>query len=503
MNIASAPSFDRHVVPVGGIRQNVAAFLGVVATAALLISCSDATAPTGEKLSICHISGTTGSLAEIRASALPEHRSHGDYVARLVVDKQSSAIGDSVHFSRIGDAIASARAIRIARNETTTASCRITIAVAPGVFQGSIKESSDPAFERLPLVLDVPDLTLLGSFVMPVDQKGRAMGTGSSTIPTTTLVASPGLISILGMGNVLLKQAEALVVVNAHPNGPRGDGVVIEGFVFQSGNAGASALLGGQAVFGMRAQRLVIRGNQFESNFTESLELRAMTATLDRNYVKGLGGSCGFCLFGPGDYQVINNRDVGPGGIPGILIWPAILLAVPPMVEQYVLPTSALVTATVKNNEIRNHQATPVGVGLRIAAIGLGAPDVIGSVRVVAQDNDLVNNRFGLIVEAGFPVVNTMLRGDIDISLKGNTMTGSCQNSMLVSLSRHTTALGLQPGPLLKTSSYLVALGGDIAWQDVWYSHPAGAGNTLTVDGQTIANGSRVVYDAARVCPLT
>ncbi len=484
----------------------VAAFLGAAVTAALLTSCSDpVTSPTGEQLSICHISGSTGSLLDIRASELPGHRGHGDYVARLIVDKKSLAIGDSIHFSRIGDAVAFARAIRIARNETSTASCRITIAVVAGVFQGSIKESADPTFERFPLVLDVPDLTLLGSFVMPVDKSGRATGTDSSAVagvPTTTLVANPGLISVLGIGNPLLKQAEDLIVVNAHPDGPRGDGSVIEGFVFQSGNAAAGAVIGGQAIFGMRARDLVIRGNQFESNFTESLELRAMTATLDKNYVKGLGGSCGFCLFGPGDYQVTNNRDVGPGGIPGILIWPAILLPVPLSVEQYVLPASALVTATVKNNEVRNHQATPVGVGLRIAAIGLGAPDVIGSVRVVAQDNELANNRFGLILEAGFPVVNTMLRGDIDVSLKGNAMTGSCQNGMLVSLSRHTTALGLQSGPALKNSSYTVALGGDIAWKDVWYSHPAGAGNTLTVDGQPIDNGARVAYDPAKACPL-
>ncbi|MDQ4045312.1 MAG: hypothetical protein M3173_07680, partial [Chloroflexota bacterium] len=217
------------------------------------------------------------------------------------------------------------------------------------------------------------------------------------------------------------------------------------------------------------------------------------------------GGTCGLCLFGPGGYSVTNNRDVGPGGIPGILIWAAVLRPVPPMVEQYVLPASALVTATVKNNEIRNHQAVPVGAGLRIAAIGVGAPDVVGSARVVAEYNNLVNNRFGLILEAGFPVANTQLRGDIEVWLAGNNITGNCQNGMLVTLSRHTTGLGLQAGPTLKSSIYRIHLAedeisGDIAWSDVWYSHPAGHGNTLIVDGQIIENGSRIAYDAARVC---
>ena len=467
---------------------------------------ADPIAPTGEELSICHGSGAGASLIQIRASELSEHRAHGDYVARLLVDRGSPAVGDSIHFTRIGDAIASARATRLARGETSTAACRIVIAVAPGVYQGSVRESPDPSLERFPLVIDVPDLTLLGSLVMPVDAGLRATGTASSaagnstSLPATTLVASPGLLSF-GMGTPINKLAEALIVVNAHPDGPRGDGAVIEGFIFQSGNASAGATRGGEAIFGMRAQRLVIRGNQFEDNFTEAVELRAMTALLDRNYVWGRGGSCRFCLFGPGDYRVANNRDVGPGGVPSIHLMPVVSLPVPPMVEPYVLPASALVTAAVTNNEIRNHQATPVGVGLRVSAVGVGAPDVIGSVRLEARENNLVNNRFGLMLEGGFPIANTTPRGHIDAFLQANNLTGSCQNSMLVSFGRHTTGLGLDAGPILKDSRYTIVLDDELGfWNTVWYSHPAGHGNTLTVDGRFIDSGSRQSYDGARVC---
>jgi hypothetical protein len=49
-------------------------------------------------------------------------------------------------------------------------------------------------------------------------------------------------------------------------------------------------------------------------------------------------------------------------------------------------------------------------------------------------------------------------------------------------------------------STFRLALGGDVSWSDAWYSHPAGFGNTLVVDGQTIENGSRQFYDAAG-CP--
>jgi len=54
--------------------------------------------------------------------------------------------------------------------------------------------------------------------------------------------------------------------------------------------------------------------------------------------------------------------------------------------------------------------------------------------------------------------------------------------------------------PYLLNSSYTLSLGGDIVWDDVWYRHPAGFSNTLTVEGVVIQNGSRVAYDATRTC---
>jgi hypothetical protein len=125
---------------------------------------------------------------------------------------------------------------------------------------------------------------------------------------------------------------------------------------------------------------------------------------------------------------------------------------------------------------------------------------VAGLARVEARDNLLVSNTFAMIVEAAFPVRNTLLKGDIELTLHGNTFLSSCQNHLLVSLSRHTTGLGLTNFPYLQNSNFTLNLGGDIAWENVWYSHPSGFGNTLTVDGAVIPNGSRNAYDAARTC---
>ncbi|MEO5588882.1 MAG: hypothetical protein ABIS03_04790 [Gemmatimonadaceae bacterium] len=77
------------------------------------------------------------------------------------------------------------------------------------------------------------------------------------------------------------------------------------------------------------------------------------------------------------------------------------------------MPETALVTATVTHNEFRDHQEVPFGIGVRVAATGPSAPNVVGSARVPVQDNDLSNNRFAVVAEAGFLVANTAaLRSD-------------------------------------------------------------------------------------------
>jgi hypothetical protein len=487
--------------------QRAFAFLAAIAAAAPIVSCAapgePIPMPTGELLTVCHTAGATNSLMEIHASQLPEHRLHGDYVARLLVDKKSVGATDSIHFSRITDALAVARAGRIARNELSAAPCHVTIAVGPGLFLGSFGGSADTTFERFPLVIDVPEVTLQGSFVMPVDENGRAAGATSfaPTNPPTTIAARPGLISI-NTGNALDKYAQPLIVVNGHPDGPRAEGIVIERFIFQSGNEAPGAVVGGNAVWAMRAKWLLVRDNQIEGGFSEPIEMRASVGRIERNYLTGRGGSCALCVFGPGDYEVISNRQTGFANRLGVLVFPTIFAAVPPGVEQLELGATALVTVTVRNNDLRDHQEVPFGMGLRVAAIGPGAPNVVGTARVVAEGNDLSDNRFAIVAESGFPVVNTPLHGDIELTLRGNTMNSSCETAVLLSLNAQPTAVGLQAQASSRNSAYTISLGEDIAWKDVWYSHPAGAGNSLSVNGETIANGSRVAYDKVKSCPV-
>ncbi len=439
-------------------------------------------------VAVCHLPAG-GRILEVATPALAGHLSHGDYIARLFVSHAAGQPSDGAHFGSIGDALAAARTGRLARGELLSAACRITIIVSADVYQGTAGPPSD-GLERFPLIVDVPDITLRGALEMGLDGAGRATGAGTGEGETTLTPAEP-LPVIAGAST-------PIIVANAHPGGSAGNGLTVEGFVFQSGHDPAVDA-GGQGVLSVRAAGLTIRGNRFEGGFTESVDLRASSGGVVRNHLAGTAGTCDICLAGPGRYRATGNRLLA-GGIPGIVVSSPVGLAVPSGVEPLELPATAETWGYIRNNEVRDHQRTPVGTGIRLDAVGVGAPNVHGTIHAVVRDNALVNNRFGMIVHAAFPVANSDRKGDVDLRLGGNVFHQSCQTDLLVSLSRHTTALGLSNSPYLLNSTFTLALGGDVSWDQVWFSHPAGFGNTLVVDGQTIANGSRQFYDAAG-CP--
>ena len=350
-------------------------------------------------------------------------------------------------------------------------------------------QTSDSGLERFPLVVDVPAITLRGALVMELDAAGRATGHGVGGIETTLVPVRPMPI---------LDVSIPVIVANGHPSGPAANGLAIEGFVFQSGHHIVDEI-GGQAVFSSRVRGLAIRGNRIEAGFSESIDLRESSATIERNHLEGTGGTCDICLAGPGTYLASGNW-LGAGGIPGFLTVPAIGTPVPDGVEPTVLPTASTVTAEIVNNEVRDHLRVPVGVGIRFGGLGILAPDVHGTIHGVVRDNLLVNNNFAMIFEAAFPTPDTELRADMDIALSGNVMQQSCQANLLVAFTRHTTALGLTDFPYLRNSTYRLSLGGNLQWKDVWFGNAKGYGNSLVVDGSTIPYGTRQFYDPD-TCP--
>lgn len=475
-----------------------------LAAAALVVACvSDAPtiAPPGARLdrqmppsgrvAVCHQAAGSPHIIEVAVQALPALLAQGDYVTTLLVSHDNAAPPDGIHFRRISDALSAARTGRLAREELTSAACRITIKVSADIYRGIVAGTPTADDEQYPLIVDVPDITLHGAMTMQLSGAGRATG-----------VATDGAESILAPVDplpVIAGASTPIIVANGHPGGSAGNGLVVEGFVFQSGHPIVTP--GGQGVLGLRVTALTVRGSRFEAGFTESIDLRASDADIIQNHLAGTGGTCDICLAAPGHYRASGNVLLA-GGIPGITIDGVVALPTPAGVEALTLPPTAELWAEVRNNEVRDHLRTPVGVGIRVDANADGlngnGSSVHNTVHAVIQDNELVNNRFGLIVHGGFPGPGST--SDLDVTLGGNTIEQSCQVALLVSFSRHQTTLGLNQFLYLNNSTYTLSLNGNVDWSDAWYGHPAGFGNTLVVDGQVMPNGTRQFYSKT-TCP--
>jgi len=451
---------------------------------------ASASAASAGKVAICHRPESDAKILEVGAPALPAHLAHGDYVTTLRVDREAGQQDDGVQFASIGGALGAARSGRLARGELVSAACRITIVVSAGTYAGAAGNPPSDGSEHFPLVVDVPDITLRGAFEMAIDAAGRATGEGAASARTTIQPTVPLPV----VGGV----STPIFLANAEPGGSAGNGLTIEGFVLRSGHV-ASVSAGGQGVLTLRATGVTIRGNRFEEGFTESIDVRSGGVDVLRNHLGGGAGTCDVCLAGPGTFSAVGNRLLA-GGIPGITVAGLVSLPVPSGIEPLAIPATAEMWAEIRNNDVRDHRRVPVGTGIRVDALGVGAPNVLNTIHADIRDNLLVNNRFGMIVHAAFPVRGTNLRSDVDVTFGGNEIQQSCQAKLLVSLSRHTTALGLTSNPYLLNSTFQLTLGGDLDWDEVWYGHPAGFGNTLIVDGQPIANGNRQFYDAVG-CP--
>ena len=267
--------------------------VGVALGAAVLASCTSdlptafrarggafSLAPASGKVDVCHKPGGQARILEVGLDGLADHLAHGDYISTLLVSHESGQPTDAAHFVTISAALASAAASRAAAGETVAAGCRITILVSAGTYQGTVGTAS-ATLEHFPMIVDVPDITLHGALVMALDAHGRATGvsaTGEESVLTPN-VPLPFVNQI----------STPIIIANGHPGGSAGNGLVVEGFVFQSGNDPLSATGGGQAVLSLRATGLTIRGNRVEGGFTESFDLRAGSADVVENYLWGTG----------------------------------------------------------------------------------------------------------------------------------------------------------------------------------------------------------------------
>lgn len=299
-----------------------------------LAACEDPESPLSlePRAVVCEPGATTTS--ELPIAQLTALTARGGYVARLLVDREITRT-PGVVFRRITDALAQARATR-RQAGAAAGGCRISILVSPGTYVGTTGTPGDSSVEQLPLTIDMPGITLLGAYEMRLSAAGRATGP-SAGARATVLTASPAL-AVAGGTTIATRYSEPLIVVDA--DGDRlGHDARIEGFVLRSGHADGVTATGGVGVLSLRATGMEVLGNSFEGNFTERVDVRSGGALVERNFSSGPGGTCDICINGPGTTFVVRSNTLLDGGIPGVLVLPALILPLPTGLTQVVPPS--------------------------------------------------------------------------------------------------------------------------------------------------------------------
>ena len=119
----STPSFARTSAGLIGAILVLASCAGDTPTGTSEAPLRAEQASTG-RISVCHRSGATGTIVDVSLADLAQRLSQGDYLTNLVVSHASDLPSDGAYFRHIGDAIAAARAGRLARGVRPPAGSR-------------------------------------------------------------------------------------------------------------------------------------------------------------------------------------------------------------------------------------------------------------------------------------------------------------------------------------------------------------------------------------------
>ena len=194
---------------------------------------------TKPKVTICHRppdNPMNANLITVAQSAVAEHLAHGDPVGDASLDifyvdttAQFPGNGQSASpFRRITDAVNLARCIRQAEGNFDSAPNPLEIQVAPGTYLGTFaadKLAQDETLEELPIILNVPNLTIQGSTTPILDDDRRPMGEVVGSDETIITGVEP-----------LVGDQELLFLVVDTTDGMVGNQTTIEGFTLKSGN---------------------------------------------------------------------------------------------------------------------------------------------------------------------------------------------------------------------------------------------------------------------------
>lgn len=382
----------------------------------------------------------------------------------LYVDANAAAGGNGsagAPYLRITDGVQRARSDRSGGISET-----ITIHVAPGTYTGSfspVRLKRETQLEVLPIVLNVPNLTLSGRTKLVDD--GADLPTG----------AQPGTEAILTTDEAVNSPnfTASLILIGPTTDGGNSDNVTVRGLILDpkaTVNLPKDGVPELQSIWLDRVSNFDIRQN-IVMRSGDGIRSRMSSGTVRGNLLVGNGFAGAYLTGGnssfPAEVQVVANRAFGNtrgGAMLGAfgntipLDLGANSLQSAPLLlsgDPSTWPNS--LTATVSANDF----STNVVFGLRCGAYPPDYYDNLKSSLSTSLQADISGNWFngnqnyGLVLDAAFPPPRqdkSAVSAGFDLALRDNALAGSGRATALVTFERFTVSLGTDS---LKDFNYL------------------------------------------------
>jgi len=430
------------------------------------------------------------------------------FAADLYVSASVSANGDGSSarpYWRITDAVARARLLR--QTDFVQLGERIVIRVAPGAYLGSKEKpvlNKNPRYETLPVLLNVPNLTLAGSTILTTDARG---------LPTGVV---PGTETLLATEDNYTDTGKSLILLSRTTDGGVGDDVSVSGFHLDSLNDHPQS---GAAIRLDRVSRFAICRNLITRGGFGLYATRASGSAEGNLIMEGFSGvvAKGGSRQHPAQYFIAGNRRVA-GQSSGLVIEadglaPQIDVGAN-RVELESLPISEVrddppftTDATVVGNDCSDNGAAGLKCFLYAPPIKpinplLGSGTVIPRLTVAASGNTFHRNgTYGMVVEGNNVLrsINHPLTGEFHGQFQNNSFVDNTPTSALFTF----IAVGISLDSLkyikyLQEATYdITDLDGELAGYD--YDNPLTdpfdgtvLNNTLIVNGAVIPPGMKI-----------
>ena len=434
------------------------------------------------------------------------------HTAELYADAGITANGDGTAarpYWRITDAVERARQLRQAA--AIPLGERIVIHVAPGAYLGSKENpvlNKDPRYEALPILLNVPNLTLAGATILSTDDRGLPTG------------MAPGTETLLATEDFYDDTGKSLILITRTTDGGIGDDVTVSGFHLDFAGHGQFGFPSG--VRPDRVLGFAIRSNLITRAGVGIYATRA-SGTIEGNLI--IEGFSGVAAKGgsrehPSQYLIVGNRRVA-GLSSGFVIEadglaPQLDVGANKKVELEPLPSSETrndppftTDALVVGNDCSDNAAAGMKCFMYAPPIKpinplISNDTVTPRLTIAASGNTFRRNKtYGLVVEGNNTLrsINRPLTGEFTGQFQNNTLVDNGHAPALFTFASVGVSLGtgsLRSIKYLQEANYdITDLDGELSGFD--YDNPVVdpfdgtvLNNTLIVNGIVIPPGTKI-----------